>query len=93
MEILNPNSSAITSPKNSAQHGLDLERVFLDLVFILSFFPIAIEEGPGQSLFNMLTENNVLDFCTFEPASDTLLRIWGLSLDIVHKLAKLFLGV
>jgi hypothetical protein len=81
---------ALPWSKISAQHALDLERIFLDLVLILSFFPIAIEEGPGQPLFNVFT-SDISNVCTLEPASNVLLRVCHLGLDAIEKLASLFL--
>lgn len=74
-----------------AQHAFDLERIFLDLVLILTLFAIAIEEGPSQPLLNIITPD-VFDLCTFEPALDELVWICHLGFDVVEKLTSLFLG-
>jgi hypothetical protein len=71
---------ALPWPEMFAQHALDFGRIFLDLVLILSFFPIAIEEGPGQPLFNICT-SDIFNVCTLEPASNVLLRVCHLGLE------------
>jgi hypothetical protein len=66
--------------------------MFLDLVLIIPFFLVTIENGPDQSLRDNYTFN-IITMCNPESALGLLLKICHLSVNIIHKLSSLFLGV
>jgi hypothetical protein len=69
-----------------------MERMFLDLVLIIPFFSVAIENGPDQPLRDNCAFD-IITMCNPEPALGVLLKICHLSVDAIHKLSSLFLGV
>jgi hypothetical protein len=69
-----------------------MERMFLDLVLIIPFFSVAIENGPDQSPRDNCAFN-IITMCNPESALGLLLKICHLSVDAIHKLSSLFLGV